>query len=170
MRRPTTDEFEEPIPPFDIIDRFLPLMGNHRYNIDINQGYDLQLDDPAFSRQGGDRVICADYGLTGSGLFSDHGENRWHGQWPADRVLPHNIGRGGLFERYRRFVMKNLGTPPDGQLERHPYKIIVSLEALAPSLIEPMSHSMKQIETLYALGDPVSTSCKLLIWPESDPS
>jgi hypothetical protein len=154
MRRPTTDEFEEPIPPFDIISRFLPLMGNHRYNIDINQGYDLQLGGPKFSRDGGDRVICADYGLTGSGLFSDHGEHRWHGQWPSDRVLPHNIGRGGLFRRYRRFLMNNLGISPDRQLERHPYKIIVSLSSSTKRDRANVTFD-GQIETLYALGDRV---------------
>lgn len=128
MRRPTTDEFQEPIPPFDIIDRFLALMGNHPYNIDITKGYDLKLlnNESKFNEEGKDRVICADHGLTGSGLFSDHGENRWHGQWEADRVLPHNIGRGGLFRRFRRFLMNNIGVSPDNKMERSPYKIIVA--------------------------------------------
>lgn len=154
MRRPTNDEFEESIPPFDIINRFLPYMGNHPYNIDITQGYDLKLDHPKFPTDGGDRVVCADHGLTGSGLFSDHGDRRWHGQWEADRVLPHNIGRGGLFRRYRRFLMKNLGKSPDRTMQVHPYRVVVALSSSTKRDRANVTFE-EQIESLTALGDRV---------------
>jgi hypothetical protein len=121
-----TLEFEESVPSSDIIERFLPLMGKHPYNIDVSQGYDLKLDNPKFASDGSDRVICADHGLSGSGLFSDHGDRRRHGQWEADRELPHNISRGGLFRRYRRFLIKNQGVSPDRKMAVHPYNVIVS--------------------------------------------
>lgn len=154
MRRPTTEYFEEPIPPFDIIYRFLALMGEHPYNIEISKGFDLQLHRPNFSKNGEDRVICADHGLTGSGLFSDHGEFRWHGQWPSDRELPHNIGRGGLFRRYRRFLMKNLGILPDTRIERRPYKIIVSRSSSTKRDRANVTFA-EHVSTLSVLGDRV---------------
>ena len=152
MRRPNSKHFEEPIPPFDIIDRFLALMGDHPYNIDISKGFDLQLNSPNFSEDGEDRVICADRGLTGSGLFSDHGEFRWHGQWPSDRELPHNIGRGGLFRRYRRFLMTNLGIAPNSRIERRPYRIIVSVSSSTKRDRANVAFA-ELVSTLTVLGD-----------------
>jgi Glycosyltransferase 61 len=130
MRRAKTETFSEPIPPFDIIEKFLPLMGNYGYNLDIFQDYDLQIEHPKFKNDETERVICADHGLLGSGMFSDHGESRWHGQWKSDRVLPHNIGRGGLFRRYRSFLMKNVGISSQQRtIQRKPYRIVVSISS-----------------------------------------
>lgn len=157
MRRPTTNEFEESVPSSDIIKRFLSLMGKHPYNIDISQGYDLKLDNPKFASDGSDRVICADHGLSGSGLFSDHGDRRWHGQWEADRELPHNIGRGGLFRRYRRFLMKNQGISPDRKMDVHPYKVIVSISSSTKQDRANVTFD-EEIDRLSALGDRVDIS------------
>jgi hypothetical protein len=128
MRRPTTSEFQEPIRETDIIKKFLPVMGDyHNYNVDISKGFELKLKSNISKfKQNENRVVCADYGLTGGGLLSDHGEFRWHGQTQGDYDLPHNTGRGGLFRRYRRFMMKNLGLDPDTKMEREPYQILVS--------------------------------------------
>jgi len=128
MIRPSTFEFEEEIPEFDVADKFLPLMGKHNYNVTIEMGYSLKFEEPSLFKPGDDRLICADHGLSGSGLFADHGSQKWHGQTKKDREgTPTNLGRGGLFRRYRRFLMKNLGVSPDNQIKRKPkYQIIVS--------------------------------------------
>jgi len=143
MRRPTTSEFEEPIPPFDIFSKFLPLILNHNnnnknveastttdYQVELDQlGLDqLHLTNADLKKKFNKKhaIICAPHGLTGGGLFSDHGEHRWHGQWPSDRKLPHNMGRGGLLRRFRAFLMQNLGMDPDATVNTKRRRIVVS--------------------------------------------
>jgi hypothetical protein len=151
MRRPKSQTFSEPVPPFDIITKFLPLMGDFDYNLNIFQDYDLKLKHPKFKNDGTDRVICFDHGLIGSGMFSDHGETRWHGQWKSDRVLPHNIGRGGLFRRYRSYLLKNVGiSSQQNTMQRHPYKVVVSISSSTKSDRANVSFAT-QIEALSRL-------------------
>lgn len=126
--RPSTEEFVEDMPSFDLINKFLPLMGNHQYNVTVDDGIDVTFKGQPLFKPGDDRIICADHALTGSGLFADHASHRWHGQTRKDREgQPNNLGRGGLFRRYRRFLMKNIGLLPDNQIQRKPkYQIIFS--------------------------------------------
>jgi hypothetical protein len=130
MRRESTEEFEEWIPDFDIIDKYLPLLGDHQYNIEIENGFDFSETNSSSPRfkDGEELVVCADHGLTGGGLFADHASHRWHGQTKRDlKGTPNNLGRGGLLRRFRRFMMKNLGISPDNKMQRAPkYQIIVS--------------------------------------------
>lgn len=135
MLRPTTKEFEEPIPPFDIFSKFLPLMigsdNAEKQEVELSKigSQKLKLKNP--SSEHSTNIVCAKAGLTGGGLFSDHGEHRWHGQWPSDRKLPHNLGRGGLLRRYRSFLMQHIGVDP--QEAPKPGRVVISQSSSSKS-------------------------------------
>ena len=104
MIRKAHEDFEgdEPLPDFDLITKFLPLMGRHEYGLQTLEGdYTLKLlEDKDNSARNERHVICADSGLIGSGVLNDHGDHHWHGHSESDFQDPHNIGRGGLFRRF----------------------------------------------------------------------
>jgi len=128
MLRKASDDFkgDGALPDFDVITKFIPLMGQHKYALKtLEDDYALELKDEAVSDKER-HVICAATGLIGSGMFSDHGDHHWHGQVPTDFTYPHNNGRGGLFRRYRQWMMENIGVDPDTQPQRDPYLIVLS--------------------------------------------
>jgi len=131
MRRPNTSDFQEqPIRSFDLIHKFLPSMGKHDYNIEIQKEFSLKLNNPNLLKENETRLVCADYGLTGDGLFSDHGTTKMHGQKKHNYdEPPYNTGRGGVFRRFRNFMMRNLEIPPDTKIARQPYQVIVSMSS-----------------------------------------
>ena len=59
-------------------------------------------------------------------MHADHGHNHWHGHSKRDFNDPHNKGRGGLFRRYRQWMMEHLGIDPRTPVQRDPYLIVVS--------------------------------------------
>ena len=69
-------------------------------------------------------------------------------------MLPHNIGRGGLFRRYRQFLMRNMGFSPDIHMDRQPYKIIVALSSSNKRDRAKITFD-EQIASLSTLGDRV---------------
>lgn len=128
MIRKATKDFsgDEPLPDFDIIRKFKPLLGEHNYPLQTLEGeYHLKLRDASANEKKA-HIICASRGLIGSGMFSDHGDHRWHGDVSSDYDYPHNNGRGGHFRRYREWLMKNIGVNPETQVQRDPYLVIVS--------------------------------------------
>jgi len=129
MIRKASGDFggDEALPDFDVITKFIPLMGQHKYDLKTLEGdYELKLNDKAASRKKR-HVICADSGLIGSGMFSDHGDHHWHGHMESDFTYPHNNGRGGNFRRYRQWMMEHVGVDPNTPVQRDPYLIVVSL-------------------------------------------
>ena len=129
MVRPATKDFDgdKPLPDSDIMRKFIPLMGNHNYDFQTLEGnYKLKLQGKEVKGDNKRHVICADNGLIGSGLFSDHGDHHWHGQVSTDYEYPHNHGRGGQFRRFRQWMMEHIGVDPNTPIQRNPYLIVVS--------------------------------------------
>mmetsp|Transcript_29661 Transcript_29661/g.48947 ORF Transcript_29661/g.48947 Transcript_29661/m.48947 type:complete len:506 (-) Transcript_29661:238-1755(-) len=136
MIRPSTADFEEqPIPAntTDLMPKFLGLFGKDhvKYNLQTMESFDLKLRNIKESNlrklKEEPIIICADHAIMGSGTFSDHGESHWHGQAKADFDWPLNAGRGGLFRRYRHFMMENMGVNPRAQIQTKPlYQIVVA--------------------------------------------
>lgn len=140
MVRPKTDDFEEAFDPgnanSDLATKFLGLLGHDRdaYNLKTLESFELQLKkETRFLRsekqkqEEGPLIICADHAVMGSGTFSDHGESHWHGQSKRDFDWPLNMGRGGLFRRFRHFMMTNMGVNSRAPIQRKPYyKIVVA--------------------------------------------
>jgi len=128
MYRPETEDFSGDDDPegFDLIEKFIPLLGKHDYGIETLEGeYELNLTGIANSSTER-HVICADNGLLGSGIFSDHGDHHWHGHQPTDYEDPHNVGRGGHLRRFRKWMMEHVGVNPNTPIQREPYLILVS--------------------------------------------
>lgn len=128
MIRKAVGDFEGDAPPpdFDVLTKFMPLFTENEYNLKTLEGdYSLKLK-PEDGSSTDRHIICADNGLIGSGVFSDHGHNHWHGHTPRDFNEPHNKGRGGLFRRYRQWMMEHVGVNPRTPVQRDPYLIIVS--------------------------------------------
>ena len=128
MVRPATKDFDgdEPLPDSDITRKFIPLMGSHKYDFQtLEDDYTLKLKDKKVNDKKR-HVICADNGLIGSGLFSDHGDRLWRGHFASDVEYPHNHGRGGQFRRFRQWMMEHIGVDPNSPIQRDPYLIIVS--------------------------------------------
>lgn len=128
MIRKATGDFEGDAPPpdFDVLTKFMPLFTDRKYDIQTLEGnYSLKLKE----KDGRDKerfIICADNGLIGSGVHADHGHDHWHGHSKRDFKNPHNKGRGGLFRRYRQWMMEHIGIDPRTPVQRDPYLIIVS--------------------------------------------
>eukprot|EP00544_Gedaniella_sp_CCMP2646_P006542 CAMPEP_0202488970 /NCGR_PEP_ID=MMETSP1361-20130828/6839_1 /ASSEMBLY_ACC=CAM_ASM_000849 /TAXON_ID=210615 /ORGANISM="Staurosira complex sp., Strain CCMP2646" /LENGTH=366 /DNA_ID=CAMNT_0049118641 /DNA_START=357 /DNA_END=1457 /DNA_ORIENTATION=- len=128
MIRKATEDFggDKPPPEFDVLTKFMPLFTDRKYDIQTLEGnYSLKLKE----KDGRDKerfIICADNGLIGSGVHADHGHDHWHGHSKKDFKNPHNKGRGGLFRRYRQWMMEHIGIDPRTPVQRDPYLIIVS--------------------------------------------
>lgn len=128
MIRKATGDFDGDgtLPDFDLITKFLPLMGRHDYGLHTLEGnYTLKLQAQVSSSKER-HVICADSALIGSGVLNDHGDHHWHGHLASDFEDPHNIGRGGLFRRFRQWMMDHVGIDPNTPIQRDPYLILVS--------------------------------------------
>eukprot|EP00546_Thalassionema_frauenfeldii_P019290 CAMPEP_0178904616 /NCGR_PEP_ID=MMETSP0786-20121207/5799_1 /TAXON_ID=186022 /ORGANISM="Thalassionema frauenfeldii, Strain CCMP 1798" /LENGTH=240 /DNA_ID=CAMNT_0020576093 /DNA_START=373 /DNA_END=1095 /DNA_ORIENTATION=- len=66
-------------------------------------------------------IICAPYSASGMAWFTDHGLNR-HGSTNTDFLNPHNIGKGPTLNRFRSYLLSNLGMPIDhNPLQRKPF-------------------------------------------------
>eukprot|EP00546_Thalassionema_frauenfeldii_P016392 CAMPEP_0178897328 /NCGR_PEP_ID=MMETSP0786-20121207/1682_1 /TAXON_ID=186022 /ORGANISM="Thalassionema frauenfeldii, Strain CCMP 1798" /LENGTH=329 /DNA_ID=CAMNT_0020567859 /DNA_START=161 /DNA_END=1147 /DNA_ORIENTATION=- len=95
-------------PPFDLLPKFLPLMGAPYMNIDdVNSSLKF-FKTPKWNTSSNEaQLICADTALVGDGLFSDHGHHHWHGQRYGDRMEPYNTGKGGIFRRFRNWILEH---------------------------------------------------------------
>jgi hypothetical protein len=137
MMRPVTDDFEEQSPPEaeDLIAKFLGVFGGEHANYDLRTMEEFALNlkqkkkslRTAKQKEGNPIVVCAAHAVTGSGTMSDHGESHWHGQIKSDFDLPLNMGRGGVFRRYRHFMMNNMGVDSRAPIQKKPhYNIVVA--------------------------------------------
>ena len=121
----------------DLTYKFLPLFlgtdkGRSSY-LDPNEGHEIDFagKHPLWN-DGETRVVCAPYGVIGSGYFADHGNKNWHGQTRGDYEKPHNVGRGASFRRFRSWMLANMGLKPEDTNKlpsRDPYLILVSVNS-----------------------------------------
>jgi len=131
MKRPVTADFNEgPEPVNDIVNKFIEIFGRYDYSLKTMESFRLQrYGNRRQSSTNEPLVICADNAVIGSGTFSDHGDHHWHGQSKDDYIRPLNVGHGGLFRRYRSFLMNNMGVSPNAKIQKDPYKIIISMDS-----------------------------------------
>jgi len=120
----------------DLTLKFLPLfLGTEARSsyVDPFEGYNIDfLGARPLWKDGEAKVVCAPYGVIGSGYFADHGDKNWHGQTKSDYENPHNIGRGASFRRFRSWMLSNIGLRPaesDKLPSRDPYLVLVSVNS-----------------------------------------
>jgi hypothetical protein len=98
-------------------------------------------------------LICAKDGLAGIGALTDHGTRKIHGWESADYQVSHNSGRGGLFWRFRNYMMNNLGIPNDRNNILHPIPTMTTTTTpRMPSFSK--NTNMTTTTTTTALGPP----------------
>lgn len=140
MIRPTVEKegyeyFEEPLHDEEdnLMTKFLPLLvGSDMHSYSLNKlTLDFTKAHPRW-KEGEPKIVCAEHGVMGHGLFSDHGEFNWHGQVKRDYENPHNYGRGGSLRRFRFWLLAHMGlstTAIDKLPPRDPYLVIVSMNS-----------------------------------------
>ena len=144
MIRPTVNDtkfepFEEEVhnKDDDLTYKFLPLfLGTDKgrsSHLDPIEGHEIDFTGkhPLWN-DGETKVVCAPYGVIGSGYFADHGNKNWHGQTRGDYEKPHNVGRGASFRRFRSWMLANMGLKPEDTNKlpsRDPYLILVSVNS-----------------------------------------
>mmetsp|Transcript_18459 Transcript_18459/g.37829 ORF Transcript_18459/g.37829 Transcript_18459/m.37829 type:complete len:563 (-) Transcript_18459:158-1846(-) len=69
------------------------------------------------------RYICSSKGAAGMGVLNDHGF-KTHGWNKGDYEYSYNAGRGSVFNRFRNFLMKNIGMDPIRLVSSEPPYII----------------------------------------------
>ncbi len=69
------------------------------------------------------RYICSSKGAAGTGVLNDHGF-KTHGWNKGDYEYSYNAGRGSVFNRFRNFLMNNIGVDPTKLVSSEPPYII----------------------------------------------
>jgi hypothetical protein len=76
-------------------------------------------------------LVCVTHSASGMGFLTDHGLNM-HGQKTEDYLSPVNVHRNANLERFRTFLLRNVGMDDQGAGKRRltvlpPYKVIFAV-------------------------------------------
>ena len=95
----------------DNLQRFLPLLGVDPETFSTVKQAQLQANpgtEPLKST-----YVCSKQAVAGIGMLMDHGfrDHGWMLRDPASGLdlVPHNLGRGGIFHDFRNFLLENMG-------------------------------------------------------------
>ena len=95
----------------DNLQKFLPLLGVDPETFSTVKQAHLKAN-PA-TEQLKASYVCSRHAVAGIGMLMDHGmrDHGWMLRDPASGLdlVPHNIGRGGIFHDFRNFLLENMG-------------------------------------------------------------
>ena len=110
---------------YDLTTKFLPLLGANPNS--FSSIHDFRLIESSSTKPKGIDLVCAEHGLAGIGMLTDHGIKK-HGQLREDYKKVHNVGRGGQIWDFRNFMLSNLGIT-NSQVLPKPLKVTFSLNS-----------------------------------------
>lgn len=111
------------------LERFLPLLGIDPRTYSTVKKAELKTNPNSLvQRPPQTQYVCSKQAVAGLGMLMDHGM-RDHGWMLRDprsglNLVPHNIGRGGIFRQFRDFMVHNMGFPLE--LPTRPSKVTFS--------------------------------------------
>jgi hypothetical protein len=90
--------------------KYLPLLGAFTFQADTAHISSPTNDIDTLTSS----LVCAETGLAGVGMLTDHGF-KTHGQQHDDYKVVWNAGRGPFFWEFRRFILDNVRISPSSQ-------------------------------------------------------
>jgi hypothetical protein len=105
---------------YNLTTKFLPLLGVDPVTFASTFNSQLVLRNRTAAPSSS--LVCAQHGLAGIGMLTDHGINK-HGQLLSDYKQVHNVGRGPMFWDFRNFMLGKMGIAN----RTRPFKITFSI-------------------------------------------
>lgn len=172
-------------PCHDELSKYIPLLGSnailHTLYDDQNEGGDdpsFGLSEPTSSSSSSSSkfhgLICAPRGAAGMGYLTDHGWKR-HGSKSSDYRESRNVGRGILFDKFRRDALSNMGIRTQRKasfpisltsLNKPIWRIVISIDVALNDFVP--NENMKRIQGVAALLEATLLRRKLNTTNEDD--